>query len=136
MNFCRNSRVVALVSLPSGPNSLSAPPIQTPAGGARVVLAPEPADGARRRADDRARLGVPRALAIGARADVDRVFQRGRDRPVVLGGDEQDGIGAFHLGAKLHPGSWRAGVVVLIVERKASDLDDTRLTRPRGDVEP
>src|SRR5215813_3578033 len=43
----------------------------------QTVVGAEPADAAGRRADDRAGLGVPSALAVGPRADVDGVLQGG-----------------------------------------------------------
>jgi hypothetical protein len=65
----------------------------------------------------------------GARADVDRVLQHARDRAVVLGRHEQDGIGGLDLVAKRLPGRRHlAGrIFILVVERQGADLDHLQL---------
>jgi hypothetical protein len=99
--------------------------VEEDAGLAQLVVGAEAADRARRGADDRRRLLVPHALAIGPRADVDRVLEHARER--------RDYIRACRTGRRRRPrsargsgpiGSGGSGVVILVVERQVADLDD------------
>jgi hypothetical protein len=59
----------------------------------QMMVGAEPADTAWRGTDDCTRLTAPCALAIGARADIDRVLQHGWHRAVMLGRDEKSRVG-------------------------------------------
>ena len=59
--------------------------VEEHAGLAQLVVGAEPADRAGRGADDRRRLLVPHALAIGPRADVDRILEHAGDAAIIFG---------------------------------------------------
>src|SRR5438132_13046198 len=89
-----------------------------------MMVRAEPADTARRGADHGARLTAPCALAIGPRSDIDGVLQRGRHRAVMLGRDEENGVSSPDPLAKLRPCYRRILIIILIVDRQVSDLDE------------
>jgi hypothetical protein len=96
-----------------------------------VVVGAEPADATGRDADHGAGFAVPGALTVRPRADVDRVLQHSRDRAVVLGRDEEDGVGGRDLLLECDRRRRRVGVVVLVVEGQLADLDDLERERRR-----
>ena len=61
---------------------------------AQMLLGDGRRDGAAGGADDGGGLARPGGLAPRPRAPVDGVLEHGRNRAVVLGGDEQQGVGA------------------------------------------
>src|SRR5262245_60831570 len=97
----------------------------------QVVVGAEGADRAERNAYHRARLSVPYAFSVGARAHVDRVLEWSWDGAIVLGRHEQYRIVRLYLLAKRRPRGRRvSGVVeVRVIERQLTDLDDFRLQR-------
>src|SRR5678815_852828 len=82
---------------------------------ADLVVRPEPADRPRRSGDDRPGLLVEHALAIGPRADVDRILEHARDAAIVLRAAEQHAIAGRDLLAEARPLLGRVGVEVLVV---------------------
>ena len=68
---------------------------------------------------------LPHALAIGPRADVDRILEHAGDRAIIFGRDEQDAVGRGDLAresASIAAGGLR--LEILVVERQVADLDD------------
>ena len=51
-------------------------------------------------------------------------FEHGRDRAAVLGGDEQQGVGAVEFGLEAGDGGRHRLFVVLVVHRQVVDLDE------------
>ena len=96
-----------------------------------MMVGAETADSAGRGTDDRARLAAPCALAIGPRADIDGVFQRGGHRAVMLGRHEKNRVGCPDTFAKRRPFRRWFVIAVLIVDRQLSYLDDAEF-QPRG----
>src|SRR5271166_1854630 len=96
-----------------------------------MMVGPEPANTAWRGTDDCTRLTAPCALAIGARADIDRVLQHGWHRAVMLGRDEKNRVGCPDAFAKRRPFRRRIFVTILIVDGQLPYLDDAEL-QPRG----
>ena len=141
MNFFTNSRVPSFVELAAfveqfrgaadiGFRLLHHRDVEEDERLAQVMVRAEPADRAGRDADHRARLAGPRALAVRPRADVDRVLEHARHRAVVFRRDEKQRVGAFHFGRESRPRRGRiAFVVVFVVERELSDLDDLEVER-------
>jgi hypothetical protein len=68
--------------------------------------------------------GETLTTAVGPRSHVQRVLERARDRTVVLGGDEEDPVGAPDAVAEGDPGLRRALFEILVIERQVPDLDD------------
>src|SRR5450755_17365 len=98
---------------------------------AKVVIGAERAQSPGREAENRSRLAVPRALAVGTRGDVDRVLEHARHRAVVLRRDEQHRVGLLHAALEILDLLRRVGVEVLVVMRQLADLDDLELQRLR-----
>src|SRR5664279_6659011 len=96
-----------------------------------MMVGAEPADSARRSTDDGARFATPSALAIGPRADIDGVFQRGGHRAVMLGRNEKNRVGHLDTFAKRRPFLQRFVIVILIVDRELSYLDDAEFQLSR-----
>ena len=88
-----------------------------------MIVGAKGADGTGRNACDRRGLAVPHVLAARARSYVDRVFQRGWHRSIVLGCNEQDRVRRLDQSAKRQPGLGRAGPFeVRIVKRQLDDF--------------
>src|SRR5712671_5610555 len=90
----------------------------------QMMIGTEGPDRARRTADDRTGLAVPDAASIRPGADIQRILENGRYRPVIFGGDEQNCIGG--LDALAECGPWRGrscGLQILIEKRQLPDLD-------------
>jgi hypothetical protein len=85
----------------------------------------------RRIADDADRLAEERALAIGARSDVDGVLQHPRDRTIVFRRDEQHAIRFLQLVAEREPVGRRICFQILIEKRDVVQGDDIQLERIR-----
>ncbi len=97
--------------------------VEEHAGLADLVVGAEAADASRRGGDDRRRLLVEHALAIGPRADVDRVLEHAGNAAIIFGADEQHAVGRGDLLAEAGPLLGRIAVEVLVVERQVADLD-------------
>ncbi len=90
---------------------------------AQALLGHRRADLPGRRPDDGGGHLVERVLTPGPRRPVDRILEGARDRPVVLGCDEQDGVRVGNRFLEC-PGLGReVSVVVLAVERQIPDRD-------------
>src|SRR5712672_4661422 len=94
-----------------------------------MMIGAKSASPARRRADDRAWLAAPRVLSIRPRAHVQGVLQRGRDRTIMLGRNEENTVGRPYPIAKFRPRSRWLFIAVLVVNRQMSDIDDVELQR-------
>src|SRR5258708_7343165 len=95
-----------------------------------MMIGTEGPDRARRTTDDRTRLAVPDAASIRPGADIQRILESGRHRPVIFGGDEQNCIGGLDALAECDP--WRGrscGLQILIEKRQLPDLDGFELHR-------
>ncbi|MNT36039.1 hypothetical protein D3C72_1720970 [compost metagenome] len=89
---------------------------------AQVLLGHRRADLADGGADHRRRLAGEGTVAVGARADVDRILQHAWHGTVVLGGNEQHGVGGAHLVLQARALRRVTGVEVLVIERQVADL--------------
>jgi hypothetical protein len=97
-----------------------------------VVLRPRRADDADGGAHDGGGLTIPSAVAVGARRPVYRVLEHARDRVVVLGRDEQDGVGLADTPLQFQDLFRRLQLLVLVEAGDAGDLKDVH-GRARGD---
>src|SRR6266403_783562 len=98
---------------------------------AKMVIGAEGADDARREAENRPWLAVPRALAVRPRCDVDRVFEHAGHRAVVLRRHEQHRVGLLDAALEVFSLLRRIGIEVLVVMRHLPDFDDLELQRRR-----
>jgi len=80
-----------------------------------MMIGTEAADGAGRCAYDSAGFAIPRALAVWAGCDINRIFQSRRYRAIVLRGDEEDSIGSADSLTKCSPVVRGIYVPVLII---------------------
>jgi hypothetical protein len=95
------------------------------------MVGTEPADRSGRDADHGAGLAVPRALAVRARADVDRILQYAGYAAVVFGRHEQQRVGARNALLERGDLGGRTGFEILVEQRQLADLDDFELQRRR-----
>src|SRR5882757_5985372 len=96
----------------------------------QMMIGAEGPDRARRAADNRTGLAVPDAASIRPGADIQRILENRRHRPVIFGRDEQNRIGgldALPEGCPLR--GRRAGLQILIEKRQMPDLDGLELHR-------
>src|SRR5579863_4843425 len=96
-----------------------------------MMIRAEAAGRTHRHADHRPRLFIPRTMTVRTRAYVDRILERGRNRPIIFRRHEQNRVGRPDLLAERNPLRGRALVVVLVVKWKLSNLDNFEL-KPRG----
>jgi hypothetical protein len=79
----------------------------------QMMIGTEGPDRARRAAYNRTRLAVPDAASIRPGAEIQRVLENGRHRPVIFGRDEQNCIGGLDALAERGPlRGRRAGLVM------------------------
>src|SRR5882757_8789241 len=93
-----------------------------------MMIGAEGPDRARRAADNRTRLAVPDAASIRPGADIQRILENGRHRPIIFGRDEQNCIGGLDALAERGPlRGRRAGLQILIEKGQLADLDGFEL---------
>jgi hypothetical protein len=94
-----------------------------------MMVGPETADAAGRRADNRAGLTVPRAFAIRTRCDIDCIFQRRRDGAIMLGRDKKNGIRCPDPLSERSPLRRWSLIAIWVVDRQLRYLNNAQLQR-------
>src|SRR3984893_16715595 len=96
----------------------------------QMIIGTEGPDRVRRTAYNRTRLAVPDAPSIRPGADIQRILENRRQRPVVFGRHEQNCIGGLDALAERGPlRGRRAGLQILIEKGQLADLDGLELHR-------
>jgi hypothetical protein len=91
---------------------------------AQMLLRQRGTDRTRRRAGDESRLVGPHALAVGARAPIDRIFQHGRNRAVVLRRDDQHAVRTGDLVLVAHDLGREISLEVLVEHGQVVDANE------------
>src|SRR5438094_916904 len=94
-----------------------------------MMIRAEAADRAGRNADDAGGFAAPGAFAIRTRSDVDRILEHARHTAIVFRRNEQHGVKRLDFLLEIAYDLWRVGLVVGVVKRQLSDLDDLQLER-------